>query len=97
MLRQHLRRRSPRAFSRVRRTGQGIGTALGIKLAARRPVALLVRTAHLTTHHQALGASQRHELPIIIVVLNNKKYKPCEKATCTTIPMVSRPAETALA
>jgi acetolactate synthase-1/2/3 large subunit len=28
---------------------------------------------------QALGASKRHELPIIIVVLNNKKYEAMRK------------------
>jgi acetolactate synthase-1/2/3 large subunit len=78
MLREHLPQTQPQSFFRGSGgLGQGIGTALGIKLAAReRPVALLVGDGSFLYNPiiQALGASQRHELPIVIVVLNNKKY-----------------------
>src|SRR5262249_36325804 len=50
----------------------------GIKLAAPgRPVALLVGDGSFPYNPiiQSLGASKRHELPIIILVLNNKKYE----------------------
>ena len=78
MLRQHLPMTMPQSFFRgAGGLGQGIGTALGIKLAAReRPVVLLVGDGSFLYNPiiQALGASQRHELPIAIVIFNNKKY-----------------------
>ena len=83
MLRQYLPQTQPQSFFRGSGgLGQGIGTALGIKLAApERPVALLVGDGSFLYNPiiQALGASQRHELPIIIVVLNNKKYEAMRK------------------
>jgi acetolactate synthase I/II/III large subunit len=79
MLRQHLPQTTPQSFFRGSGgLGQGIGTALGIKLAAReRPVALIIGDGSFLYNPiiQALGASKRHDLPIIIVVLNNKKYE----------------------
>jgi acetolactate synthase-1/2/3 large subunit len=78
MLRQHLPMTRPQSFFRGSGgLGQGIGTALGIKLAAReRPVVLLVGDGSFLYNPviQALGASKRHELPIAIVIFNNKKY-----------------------
>jgi acetolactate synthase-1/2/3 large subunit len=78
MLRQHLPMTMPQSFFRGSGgLGQGIGTALGIKLAAReRPVVLLVGDGSFLYNPiiQALGASKRHELPIAIVIFNNKKY-----------------------
>ena len=78
MLRQHLPMKMPQSFFRGSGgLGQGIGTALGIKLAAReRPVVLLVGDGSFLYNPiiQALGASKRHELPIVIIVFNNKKY-----------------------
>jgi acetolactate synthase I/II/III large subunit len=78
MLRQHLPTTMPQSFFRgAGGLGQGIGTALGIKLAAReRPVVLLVGDGSFLYNPiiQALGASKRHELPIVIVIFNNKKY-----------------------
>src|SRR5262245_34594213 len=78
MLRQQLPMRMPQSFFRGSGgLGQGIGTALGIKLAAReRPVVLLVGDGSFLYNPiiQALGASQRHELPIVIIIFNNKKY-----------------------
>jgi acetolactate synthase-1/2/3 large subunit len=83
LLRQHLPQTTPQSFFRGSGgLGQGIGTALGIKLAARdRPVALLVGDGSFLYNPiiQALGASKQHELPIIIIVLNNKKYEAMRK------------------
>src|SRR5207302_4459374 len=80
---EHLPQTMPQSFFRGSGgLGQGIGTALGIKLAARkRPVALLVGDGSFLYNPiiQALGASKRHELPIIIIVLNNKKYEAMRK------------------
>jgi acetolactate synthase-1/2/3 large subunit len=83
ILRQHLPMTTPQSFFRgAGGLGQGIGTALGIKLAAReRPVALIVGDGSFLYNPviQALGASKRHGLPIVIVILNNKKYEAMRK------------------
>jgi thiamine pyrophosphate-dependent acetolactate synthase large subunit-like protein len=83
MLRQHLPQTTPQSFFRGSGgLGQGIGTALGIKLAApERPVALLVGDGSFLYNPivQALGASKRHDLPIMIVILNNQKYEAMRK------------------
>jgi acetolactate synthase-1/2/3 large subunit len=83
MLRQHLPQTTPQSFFRGSGgLGQGIGTALGIKLAApKRPVALLVGDGSFLYNPiiQALGASKRHALPIMIVILNNGKYEAMRK------------------
>jgi acetolactate synthase-1/2/3 large subunit len=83
LIRQHLPQTTPQSFFRGSGgLGQGIGTALGIKLAApTRPVALLIGDGSFLYNPiiQALGASKRHELPIIIIVLNNKKYEAMRK------------------
>jgi acetolactate synthase-1/2/3 large subunit len=83
ILREHLPQTMPQSFFRGSGgLGQGIGTALGIKLAAReRPVALLIGDGSFLYNPiiQALGASKQHELPIIIIVLNNKKYEAMRK------------------
>jgi acetolactate synthase I/II/III large subunit len=79
LLRQFLPQRSSQCFFRGSGgLGQGIGTALGIKLAApERPVALLVGDGSFLYNPiiQGLGASKRYGLPILIIVLNNKKYE----------------------
>ena len=83
MLRQHLPQTMAQSFFRGSGgLGQGIGTALGIKLAApQRPVALLVGDGSFLYNPiiQALGASKRHGLPIMIVILNNGKYEAMRK------------------
>jgi acetolactate synthase-1/2/3 large subunit len=83
ILRQHLPMTAPQSFFRGSGgLGQGIGTALGIKLAARaRPVVLLVGDGSFLYNPiiQALGASKRHDLPIVIVIFNNKKYEAMRK------------------
>ncbi|MFL6797628.1 MAG: thiamine pyrophosphate-binding protein [Xanthobacteraceae bacterium] len=78
LLRQHLPQTQAQSFFRGSGgLGQGIGTALGIKLAApERPVVLIIGDGSFLYNPivQALGASQRHKLPILIIVMNNKKY-----------------------
>jgi len=83
LVRQHLPFTTPQSFFRgFGGLGQGIGTALGVKLAARdRPVALVVGDGGFLYNPliQALGASKQHGLPILIVIFNNKKYLAMEK------------------
>jgi acetolactate synthase I/II/III large subunit len=83
LLRQHLPLTRPQSFFRIfGGLGQGIGTALGVKLAApTRPVALLIGDGGFLYNPviQALGASRQHGLPILIVIFNNKKYLAMEK------------------
>jgi acetolactate synthase I/II/III large subunit len=83
LLRQHLPFPSPQSFFRTYGgLGQGIGTALGIKLAAAdRPVALLVGDGGFLYNPviQSLGASKQHNLPILIVVFNNRGYMAMQK------------------
>src|SRR5262245_1132667 len=78
LLRQHLPQTMPQSFFRGSGgLGQGIGTALGIKLAApARPVVLIIGDGSFLYNPivQALGASKQHKLPILIIVMNNKKY-----------------------
>ena len=82
-LRQHLPFTTPQSFFRgFGGLGQGTGMALGVKLAAReRTVALLIGDGGLMYNPliQALGASKQHDLPILIVVFNNKGYKAMQK------------------
>ncbi len=84
LLRRHLPSTTPQSFFRGGGgLGQGIATALGIKLAAKeRPVVLLVGDGSFLYNPivQALGASKQHGLPIIIVVFNNKKYQAMRKS-----------------
>jgi len=79
MVRQHLPVHTPQSFFRGSGgLGQGIGLALGVKLAApTRPVVLIVGDGSFLYNPiiQALGASKQHGLPITIVVLNNKMYR----------------------
>lgn len=58
--------------------GSGIGLALGAKLAhPDRLVALLVGdgTLHYSPMSAAYGAAQEHDLPILVVVYNNRGYQ----------------------
>ncbi len=83
LLRRHLPQTLPQSFFRpAGGLGQGIGTALGVKLAAKeRPVVLLIGDGSFLYNPivQALGASKRHNLPITIIVCNNKKYEAMRK------------------
>jgi len=83
VLRQHLPFNTPHSFFRgFGGLGQGIGTALGVKLASpKRPVALLIGDGGFLYNPviQALGASKQHNIPILIVIFNNKGYMAMEK------------------
>ena len=83
VLRQHLPFTKPHSFFRgFGGLGQGTGIALGMKLAApERPVALLIGDGGFLYNPviQALGASKQHNLPILIVVFNNKGYMAMQK------------------
>jgi len=83
VLRQHLPFTTPHSFFRgFGGLGQGLGTALGVKLASgKRPVALLIGDGGFLYNPviQALGASKQHNLPILIVMFNNKGYMAMQK------------------
>ncbi|MEE2761157.1 MAG: thiamine pyrophosphate-binding protein [Pseudomonadota bacterium] len=84
VLRKHLPMTRPQTLFRHTggALGQGLGLALGVKLAApERPVVLFIGDGGLLYNPitQAFGASREHELPIIIVVMNNGHYKAMKK------------------
>ena len=84
LMRSHLNFNQPQSFFRVTggALGQGIGAALGVKLAAPdRPVVLFVGDGSFLYNPviQALGASKTYGLPVIIVVCNNAKYEAMRK------------------
>jgi acetolactate synthase-1/2/3 large subunit len=57
--------------------GQGLGVALGVKLANRnKPVALMIGDGSLLYNPiiQGLAAAAQNKLPLLIVVFNNRKY-----------------------
>jgi len=78
VVQQHLEWSEPRRYFYVQGgLGQGIGVAIGIKMAAPdRPVALLVGDGSFLYNPivPALGAARDNKLPILIVIFNNKKY-----------------------
>jgi acetolactate synthase-1/2/3 large subunit len=83
-MRPHLNLDVPQSFFRVTggALGQGIGAALGAKLAAKnRQVVLFVGDGSFLYNPiiQALGASSTYDLPIVIVVCNNQKYEAMRK------------------
>jgi acetolactate synthase-1/2/3 large subunit len=82
-LQQHLPWTEPQSYFRVGGgLGQGTGYALGVKLAApKRPVALVVGDGSFLYNPvvQALGASRGNNLPVLIFVMNNRKYAAMQK------------------
>jgi acetolactate synthase-1/2/3 large subunit len=76
---QNLRWTLPQSFFRTPTgLGQGLGMALGVKLAAReRPVVLLTGDGSFLYNPvlPALGAASANKLPILVVVFNNHEYK----------------------
>ena len=84
MLVDHLPWREPQSYFCVHGggLGQGLGVALGIKLAApQRPVVALMGDGSFLYNPviQALGASRGHKLPLLIVVFNNNKYRAMQQ------------------
>ena len=80
IMRNHLSVTHPNSLYKhtVSGLGQGLGIALGLKLGApNRPVIVFVGDGSFLYNPitQALGASRDHELPIIIVVMNNNGYQ----------------------
>ncbi len=79
IVRRHLNFTRPQSYFRVfGGLGQGLGTALGVKLAApRRPVVLVTGDGGFLYNPivQALGAAKAHGLPILAVVFNNRRYE----------------------
>jgi thiamine pyrophosphate-dependent acetolactate synthase large subunit-like protein len=78
LLRQHIRWNQPQSiFTRQGGLGQGLGLSLGIKLAKpERPVVTLIGDGAFLYNPvlQSLGASRDFDLPILVVIFNNKKY-----------------------
>jgi acetolactate synthase-1/2/3 large subunit len=78
LVQEHVPWSDPQAYFYVQGgLGQGLGVALGAKLAApQRPVVLLIGDGGLLYNPiiQALGASRNYDLPILVVVFNNGKY-----------------------
>jgi acetolactate synthase-1/2/3 large subunit len=78
VVQQHLDWSEPKHYFYVQGgLGQGIGVALGIKMAAPdRPVVLLVGDGTFLYNPivQALAAARDNNLPILIVIFNNRKY-----------------------
>jgi acetolactate synthase I/II/III large subunit len=82
-LQQHLPWSDPQSYFRVGGgLGQGTGYALGVKLASpQRPVALVVGDGSFLYNPvvQALGASRGSNLPVLMIVMNNRKYAAMQK------------------
>ena len=83
LLQQLLPWSDPQSYFRVGGgLGQGTGMALGVKLASpKRPVALIVGDGSFLYNPivQALGAAKGNNLPIMIIVMNNRKYAAMQK------------------
>jgi len=79
-LRKHLPLNHPQSFFRHNGggLGQGLGIALGIKLAAsEQPVVLFAGDGSMLYNPivQAFGAAKQYGLPVLIIVLNNQSYE----------------------
>jgi acetolactate synthase I/II/III large subunit len=78
VVQQHLNWSGPKRYFYVQGgLGQGIGAAIGVKMAAPdKPVALLVGDGTFLYNPvvQALGAAKNNDTPILIVIFNNRKY-----------------------
>ncbi len=79
VVRRHVQTADPDSYFYVQGgLGQGIAVALGVKLAAReRPVVLTIGDGAFTYNPviQSYDASKAYELPLLIVVFNNRVYK----------------------
>lgn len=78
-VRRHMRTADPDSYFYVQGgLGQGIAVALGVKLAAReRPVVLTIGDGAFTYNPviPSYDASKAYDLPLLIVVFNNRVYK----------------------
>ncbi len=78
LLRQHIKWNAPQSlFTRQGGLGQGLGLSLGIKLAKRdNPVVSLIGDGGFLYNPVlgSLGAARDFDLPILMVIFNNKKY-----------------------
>jgi len=83
ILQKHLSWNEPQSyFHGFGGLGQGLGLALGTKLAApKRPVVLFIGDGAFLYNPivQAFGASRDHDLPIVVIVCNNRKYLAMQK------------------
>ncbi|KOU55810.1 thiamine pyrophosphate-binding protein [Streptomyces sp. MMG1533] len=79
VVKRHVRTDAPDSYFYVQGgLGQGIAVALGVKLAAReRPVVLTIGDGAFAYNPviQSYDASKAYELPLLIVVFNNRVYK----------------------
>jgi acetolactate synthase-1/2/3 large subunit len=79
VVKRHLQTSEPDSYFYVQGgLGQGIAVALGVKLAApERPVALTIGDGAFTYNPviPSYDASKAYELPLLIVVFNNRVYK----------------------
>jgi thiamine pyrophosphate-dependent acetolactate synthase large subunit-like protein len=79
IVKRHVQTADPDSYFYVQGgLGQGIAVALGVKLAAReRPVVLTIGDGAFTYNPviQSYDASNAYELPLLIVVFNNRVYK----------------------
>ncbi|WP_171112858.1 MULTISPECIES: thiamine pyrophosphate-dependent enzyme [Streptomyces] len=79
VVKRHMRISDPDSYFYVQGgLGQGIAVALGVKLAAReRPVVLTIGDGAFTYNPviPSYDASKAYELPLLIVVFNNRVYK----------------------
>ncbi|MFE2067211.1 thiamine pyrophosphate-dependent enzyme [Streptomyces sp. NPDC059467] len=79
VVKRHLRTARPDSYFYVQGgLGQGIAVALGVKLAAReRPVVLTIGDGAFTYNPviPSYDASKAYELPLLVVVFNNRVYK----------------------
>ena len=80
---QHLSWNLPQSFFRTPTgLGQGLGVALGVKLAAQtRPVVLLTGDGSFLYNPvlAGLGAAKANNIPILVIVFNNHEYKSMKR------------------
>ncbi|MEE3246750.1 MAG: thiamine pyrophosphate-binding protein [Chloroflexota bacterium] len=87
---RRIERENPQSYLRpAGGLGQGLGTALGVKLAApNRPVVALMGDGSLLYNPitQALGVARESSLPIMIVVFNNTSYAAMKRLHLSFYP-----------
>jgi len=88
--RQHVRNRGPQSFVAARSgLGQGIGVALGVKLARpQQPVTLMIGDGAFLYNPavQAFGFARDQGLPLLVIVYNNHGYRAMRKNQLSYYP-----------